>query len=52
MRLINTHTLAMKEFFGHSIPPYAILSHRWTEDEIDLKEFRKGNAKIRQVIER
>lgn len=40
MRLINIHTLDMKEFVA-GIPPYAILSHRWTDDEITLKEFRK-----------
>lgn len=45
MRLINTSTLELKEFFGRDIPPYAILSHRWTDDEIDLEEFVTGSRK-------
>ncbi|KAI1411103.1 HET-domain-containing protein [Hypoxylon sp. FL1857] len=33
MRLINTHTLELKEYFGGQIPRYAILSHTWEGDE-------------------
>ncbi|EJT73646.1 hypothetical protein GGTG_07502 [Gaeumannomyces tritici R3-111a-1] len=33
IRLINTETLRMKMFVGASVPPYAILSHTWVEDE-------------------
>ena len=35
----------MHEFFGDDIPPYAILSHRWTDDEIDFKDYNKGRRK-------
>jgi hypothetical protein len=33
MRLINTFTFALEEFFGDSVPPYAILSHTWTQGQ-------------------
>jgi len=42
MRLLNTTTLELAEFFEADIPHYAILSHRWSNDEISFKEFRKG----------
>ncbi|EUC43529.1 hypothetical protein COCMIDRAFT_50334, partial [Bipolaris oryzae ATCC 44560] len=34
MRLINCLTLELEEFFGSNIPPYAILSHTWGNDEV------------------
>jgi hypothetical protein len=34
MRLINTRTLQLEEFFDASIPKYAILSHTWEKEEI------------------
>lgn len=45
MWLINTRTLVLQEFFGDSIPPYAVLSHRWTDDEISFTDFREGRRK-------
>ncbi|KAL5613737.1 hypothetical protein FOVSG1_002800 [Fusarium oxysporum f. sp. vasinfectum] len=33
MRLLNVSTLQLKEFIGQ-VPPYAILSHTWTEEEV------------------
>ncbi|KAK3385518.1 heterokaryon incompatibility protein-domain-containing protein [Podospora didyma] len=39
MRLINTSTLELQQFFEPNIPPYAILSHTWGRDEISLQEF-------------
>ncbi|KAI0378362.1 heterokaryon incompatibility protein-domain-containing protein [Hypomontagnella monticulosa] len=36
MHLLNTETLKLEEFIGKSIPPYAILSHVWGEDEFEL----------------
>ena len=44
MRLLNVNTLAFKEFFDQDIPPYGILSHRWGEDEISHRDFRKGRG--------
>jgi hypothetical protein len=39
MRLINAKSLQLSEFFGDDIPPYAILSHRWGEGEVDFQMF-------------
>jgi hypothetical protein len=43
MRLLNIHTLELEDFTGREVPPYCILSHRWGEDEVSYKEFRKGS---------
>src|SRR3989440_11036635 len=40
MRLLNTETLEILEFFGTSTPKYAILSHRWEEGEISFQGVR------------
>jgi hypothetical protein len=42
MRLIHIETLDIYEFIGDKIPPYAILSHRWEDDEISFKDLRKS----------
>ncbi len=44
MRLLNIHDLRVQEYFESSVPPYIILSHRWS-DEVSFKEFRKGLKK-------
>ena len=54
MRLINTRTLALEEFFGDGIPPYAILSHTWQDEEVSFQDWadqssasqKKGYKKI------
>jgi hypothetical protein len=54
MRLINCSTLQLEEFFGSAIPPYAILSHTWGDDEVTFADVpfdestkaRKGYRKI------
>ncbi|KAI0546131.1 HET-domain-containing protein [Xylaria curta] len=38
MRLINTFTLELKEFFNN-VPPYAILSHTWGDEEVTFQEY-------------
>ncbi|KAK1826382.1 heterokaryon incompatibility protein-domain-containing protein [Podospora conica] len=38
MRLINTDTLLLEEFYSE-IPPYAILSHRWEEEEVTFADY-------------
>lgn len=42
MRLINTSTLQLEEFFDDEIPKYAILSHTWTKEEVTLQEWEKS----------
>lgn len=39
MRLINTSTLIIEEFFGE-IPRYAILSHTWGEGEVSFQDYQ------------
>lgn len=42
MRLLNTTTLELHEFnFDALTFMYAILSHRWRDDEVDFKELTK-----------
>ena len=39
MRLLHTKDFTFKEFIGQSIPPYAIISHRWSEEEVSHQDF-------------
>ena len=41
MFLIDTLSLELREFSGRDLPKYAILSHRWGEEEPNHKNFRK-----------
>ncbi|KAF2489819.1 hypothetical protein BU16DRAFT_566919 [Lophium mytilinum] len=41
MRLLDTSTLQLKEFMGDRIPPYAILSHRWGDDEVTFNSIQR-----------
>ena len=46
MRLINTRTLELHEFIdADSAPEYAILSHRWTAEEVSYKDWRKKRCR-------
>jgi hypothetical protein len=47
MRLINTSSLELEEFLDDRAQTYAILSHRWEDDEVSLQDMQKGteNAK-------
>ena len=38
MRLLRATDMTFHEFEGSSIPPYAILSHRWEGDEVSYQE--------------
>ncbi|KAK1749489.1 heterokaryon incompatibility protein-domain-containing protein [Echria macrotheca] len=60
MRLINTQTGAFAEFYSN-VPPYAILSHRWQEEEVTFTDYHaqlrlhpadrmKGWAKIDMLV--
>uniref|UniRef100_A0A0B7KQ74 Heterokaryon incompatibility domain-containing protein n=1 Tax=Bionectria ochroleuca TaxID=29856 RepID=A0A0B7KQ74_BIOOC len=54
MRLLNTDTLKL-EFFQADVPQYAVLSHRWEEEEVTYEDIRtsrdvaqlKGYSKLR-----
>ncbi|KAK3334140.1 heterokaryon incompatibility protein-domain-containing protein [Cercophora scortea] len=48
MRLLNTETLRMEEFFEANLPPYAILSHTWEKEEVllpDMADLAKARQK-------
>jgi len=40
MRLINTQTLELEEYFGSQIPKYAILSHTWRDGEVTFQDWQ------------
>ncbi|KAK0639879.1 hypothetical protein B0T16DRAFT_307820, partial [Cercophora newfieldiana] len=46
MRLINTDSMKMEEFFGTQVPRYIILSHTWGADEISFQDYIEGYKKI------
>ncbi|KAF5608147.1 heterokaryon incompatibility protein het-E-1 [Fusarium pseudoanthophilum] len=59
MRLINTHTLKLEEFYNEDAPPYAILSHAWGNEEVKFEEWqdcqqaslKQGYSKILKACE-
>ncbi|CZR58832.1 related to beta transducin-like protein [Phialocephala subalpina] len=45
MRLINVKTLKLEKFLGNKLPPYAILSHTWKDDEeLTLCDIEEGRT--------
>ncbi|RGP75372.1 hypothetical protein FLONG3_5763 [Fusarium longipes] len=40
MRLINTKTFELHEFFSENTPPYAILSHAWGDQEVTFQDWQ------------
>ena len=52
MRLINTSTGRLEEFIGRNIPPFAILSHTWEDEEVSFKEFTKGRHTHRKGFQK
>lgn len=47
MRLIDVKILQPIERYGDSIPPYAILSHTWGDQEVTLQEIQSPTQNIR-----
>ncbi|KAI0881683.1 heterokaryon incompatibility protein-domain-containing protein [Annulohypoxylon maeteangense] len=47
MRLLNVHELVINEY-QQDIPPYAILSHTWSDDEVSFVDFVEGKAPSRK----
>jgi hypothetical protein len=44
MRLLHAKDLTFKDFVGRSIPDYAIISHRWGDDELSYQDFLNGRS--------
>lgn len=60
MRLINVDTFTLEEFLGTAaVPPYAILSHTWDDEEVTFQEFphhelrsrKKGLRKLQKLCQ-
>jgi hypothetical protein len=47
MRLLNRKTLHLEFFQDEPYPAYAILSHRWCDTEMTIKDLQEGNAHLR-----
>jgi hypothetical protein len=52
MRLLNSTTLKLHEFIGSQIPPYAILSHTWDEEEVSFQELSAGTVAEKKGFEK
>lgn len=48
MRLLNTTTLEFQKFLGR-IPPYAILSHRWSAEEVSYADYVLTRRPLEQL---
>ncbi|KAN0122086.1 Heterokaryon incompatibility protein (HET) domain containing protein, partial [Hyaloscypha variabilis] len=44
MRLLHASSFQLKSFEGDAIPPYAILSHTWGEDEVSFQDIHGPDA--------
>lgn len=43
MRLLNVYSLELEEFWDEgSIPQYAAISHRWSQEEVTFQAFKRG----------
>jgi hypothetical protein len=50
MWLINTSKLSLELYYGDGIPPYAILSHTWGDDEVSFQEFNQASETENEKI--
>lgn len=48
MRLLNVIDLTFEEFIGDQVPAYAIISHRWTNQEVSYQDFLNDRSTIIQ----
>ncbi|KAI2637443.1 heterokaryon incompatibility protein-domain-containing protein [Xylaria nigripes] len=44
MRLIRIPSMVLHEYHGDDIPPYAILSHTWGQQEVSFTDFQDGKG--------
>lgn len=42
MRLLNATSMKLEEFFENSLSRYAILSHRWQDDEVSFQDMQNN----------
>jgi hypothetical protein len=48
VRLINTSTLELHDFYLSEIPQYAILSHTWGDDEVTFQDISSPNRSLKK----
>ena len=46
MWLLDTSNLQLTEFLGVNVPPYAILSHTWGNEEISFVEMHDEHERV------
>ncbi|KAK5736155.1 hypothetical protein LTR17_007677 [Elasticomyces elasticus] len=44
MWLINARTYKLESFIGSTVPPYAILSHTWSDDELTFQDMKNPSV--------
>jgi Heterokaryon incompatibility protein (HET) len=49
MRLLSSSTLELKWFLTEHIPPYAILSHRWGDNEVSFDDMMNPSENLHQI---
>src|SRR5277367_6178490 len=47
MRLINVKTRNLEQHYGSDIPRYAILSHRWEDEEVSFHDWQHSRDEIK-----
>lgn len=52
MRLLDSKTLKLSEFSEPNFPPYAILSHTWTDDEVSFQDIQGDACKTKAGYEK
>jgi hypothetical protein len=52
MRLLNTETLKLRQFGQELFPEYAILSHRYGDQEVSFQELEAGLEPKKMAIKR
>ena len=50
MRLLDAQKLELVDVRDDDIPPYAILSHTWGDDEVTLQEVRRMESRMPQAF--
>jgi len=48
MRLLHTTEIRLIEVYGEQVPPYAVLSHTWGDEEATLQEIQSLSQKYRE----
>jgi hypothetical protein len=49
MRLLNRKSLQLEFFTDEPYPEYAVLSHRWSGTEMNIRDLQDGKASLREV---